>query len=93
MTISFECQDREYEEWCKENEGYVFNFFGGTDRNVDMNKIHHVNCRYLGERRTKAREPRLIRKYAQRILKNFSHLLKKRGAVRLVIVGVACESH
>jgi hypothetical protein len=47
MTISFECQDREYEEWCKENEGYVFNFFGGTDRNVDMNKIHHVNCSYL----------------------------------------------
>jgi hypothetical protein len=47
MTISFEFQERECEEWCKENEGYVFNFFGGTDRNVDMNKILHVNCRYL----------------------------------------------
>ncbi|OBZ10927.1 hypothetical protein [Bacillus sp. FJAT-26390] len=42
--------------WCNENpNGYVFNFFKGTDKQNEMNIIHRVTCSRLHARGTKAR--------------------------------------
>jgi hypothetical protein len=40
-----------YISWCQENpNGYVFNYFKGTDKSNKMNVIHKVNCNKLNAR-------------------------------------------
>ncbi len=40
--------DEAYAAWCRENEAaYVYNYFGGSDGQADMNKIHRANCSRL----------------------------------------------
>lgn len=46
--LTFSNDDQGYEKWLKENEnGFVFNHYGGTNASKDMNKLHQSNCRYL----------------------------------------------
>jgi hypothetical protein len=48
MIYRFKNQDKEYKKWSNENQdGFVFNNFGGTAIRADMNKIHKVDCPYL----------------------------------------------
>lgn len=47
--------DTKYRVWCEQNpNGYVFNYFKGTDKSNDMNVLHIVSCSMLNIRGQKA---------------------------------------
>jgi hypothetical protein len=49
------CGDDKFAAWCAEHpNGYVFNFFKGTDKQNDMNILHSASCSRLHARGTKA---------------------------------------
>jgi hypothetical protein len=46
--FKFSNDEHGYEEWLKGNEnGFVFNHYGGTEASKDMKKLHQSDCRYL----------------------------------------------
>ncbi len=46
--ISFHHDDDGYTAWCRENrDGFVFNYFGGSEAQGAMHKIHRADCRHL----------------------------------------------
>lgn len=56
MTYKFVNNDIRYTAWCRENpSGYVFNFFGGTEAQGSMNKIHRADCHHLWRERDEGR--------------------------------------
>ncbi|MEQ2529567.1 hypothetical protein WMO40_23115 [Bacillaceae bacterium CLA-AA-H227] len=73
MIFRFANNDIDYEKWCKENRnGFVFNYFGGTDNRADMNKVHKVDCPYLWRN---ADEGKRTTKYEKVCSSNFDQLV------------------
>jgi hypothetical protein len=79
--LKFSNDEHGYEEWLKENEnGFVFNHYGGTDASKDMNKLHQSDCRYLHRKQDEGKRTTAYPKICSSDLRDLeTHVIHLRG--------------
>ncbi len=73
VIVKFHCDEEGYAAWLSDNtDGFVFNFFGGSDGYGYMNVIHRASCRHLHRPKDEGR--RTV--YEKRVSRNLESLIE-----------------